>query len=247
MNNTTIETLQNHRSIRKFKKKQLSNNQIEEIIRSAQQASTSSYVMAYSIIGITKPKIKEELSLVSGQSYVKENGHFLVFCADLHRVYSQASIQDQEKMIASLESTEQFIVATVDASLAAQNAVIAAESMGLGACYIGSLRNNINKVNDLLELPDYVIPLFGLALGYPDEEPELKPRLPMEIIYHENQYNTNQNGKVAEFDEKLKDYYQSRSTNKRYDTWTNQMIRKYSHPVRLDVGPFVKNKNMNRS
>src|SRR5699024_4252685 len=123
-----------------------------------------------------------------------------------------------------------FIVATMDATLAAQNAAIAAESMGFGICYIGSLRNNIERVDELLELPNYVIPLFGLVVGYPDEEPESKPRLPLEVVYHENTYDNDikkQQDLIKGFDEHIKSYYEERSTNRRIDTWTDQMIRKY--------------------
>lgn len=119
----------------------------------------------------------------------------------------------------NLESTEQFIVAT-DAALAAQNTAIAAESMGLGICYNGSVGNNIKHANDLLDLPDHVIPLFAMAVGYPDHQPEVKPRLPIEVVYHENKYviGDEQKKLVMEFDEQLKSYYQNRTTNKKAHT-----------------------------
>ncbi|SEQ64001.1 FMN reductase (NADPH) [Virgibacillus subterraneus] len=245
----TVNIISNHRSIRKFKSEQLTTEQIHTIIGAAQQASTSSYVMAYTVIGITDETVKARLKEVSGQDYVKENGHFFVFCADLNRIYQQATPEEQKAMQESIESTEQFLVSTVDTALVAQNTVIAAESMGLGTCFIGSLRNNINRVNDILELPDYVVPLFGMAVGYPDENPDKKPRLPIDAVYHENKYNTDyqfQRELIDNFNEELKTYYQTRSNNTRTDTWSEQMVRKYKIANRMDVTPFIKSKNLNK-
>ncbi|WP_188454579.1 oxygen-insensitive NADPH nitroreductase [Virgibacillus oceani] len=245
--NSTIETILRHRSIRKFKNDPITPEQIKTIVKCAQHASTSSYVMAYTIIGITDETIKEELTTISGHEHVKNSSHLFLFCADLNRIYHLASKEDQEKMKESIESTEQFLVATIDTALAAQNAVIAAESMGLGVCYIGGIRNNIKSVNDILELPDYVIPLFGLAVGYPAHQPEQKPRLPLNVIYHENTYDIKkQTSLIEQFDKDLEKYYIQRGENARTDTWSDQMIRKYTNPIRMDVTQFVKDKKLNK-
>ncbi|MFD1388101.1 oxygen-insensitive NADPH nitroreductase [Oceanobacillus oncorhynchi subsp. oncorhynchi] len=242
--NQVIETLMNHRSIRKFSDKPLNNVQIRTIVESAQRASTSSNVMAYSIIGVSDQDLKEKLYDISGHKHVKKNGHLLIFCADLHRLEQLDGIEHTE----NLESTEQFIVGTIDAALAAQNAVVSAESLGLGICFLGSLRNDIQAFNDVLELPDHVVPLFGLAIGYPAEIPDIKPRLPFPAIYHENQYIPFDKQKhfIQEYDQTMKDYYESRNSNNKQETWTEQMSQKYKKPTRMDVGPFVKSKNLNK-
>ena len=243
--NPTIETLLNHRSIRKFKDIPLTDDQRDTIIAAAQQASTSSYMMAYSIIGITDPSKKAALAEVSGQSYVKNNGHLLVFCADLHRHTMKADPQDYEKMLENLENSEHFLVSAIDAALAAQNAAIAAEALGLGICYIGSLRNDIQQVDKLLSLPQHVIPLFGMVIGVPDHEPDRKPRLPKEAVYFENEYKTHEEA-VDRFDEQIQDYYKTRESNKRLDSWTQQMLRRFTNPMRMDVTDFVKRKGFNK-
>ncbi|MFD2043920.1 oxygen-insensitive NADPH nitroreductase [Ornithinibacillus salinisoli] len=246
--NKLIETILDHRSIRKFTDQKITEDQIKIIVQAAQQASTSSYVMAYSIIGVTNETIKEQLCEVSGQPYVKDNGHLFVFCADLNRIHRLASSEVKKLLEKSMETTEQFMVAIIDTALAAQNATLAAESMDLGVCYLGSLRNDIHRVNDLLKLPDFVIPLFGLAIGYPAEKPEKKPRLPIDVVYHENNYELQDvTESLKKFDEELKTYYQNRSHNQRSDTWTKQMMRKYSKVQRAEVSSFVKNKNFNKS
>ncbi|MRG85617.1 oxygen-insensitive NADPH nitroreductase [Salinibacillus xinjiangensis] len=244
-----LDVLFNHRSIRKYKEKPLTEEQIHTIVEAAQHASTSSYYQAYSIIGVTDQQLKKELAGISGQSYVEHNSHLFVFCADLRRLFLKANEKTREKMMENLQNTEHFIVATVDAALAAQNAAIAAESMELGICYIGSLRNNIAKVDELLELPEFVIPLFGMTVGYPDHNPEQKPRLPMKAIYFENKYEDNDailEAELNEFNKRLEAYYQSRSENNRSDTFTDQVQRKLSNPIRMDVTNFVKKKGYNQ-
>lgn len=245
--NETIQLLHNHRSIRKFTPRELSKEQVRTIVEAGQRASTSSNVMAYSIIGITDKSIKKRLQQVSGQPYVEHNGYLFVICADLSRIAGLTPIEDNENIKNNLQSTEQFIVATVDATLVTQNMVIAAESLGLGACFLGSLRNDINQVDTLLQLPEYVIPLYGLAVGYPDHQPEVKPRLPFEAVFHENTYDNSQKQQyINAYDEVLNNYYKERSTNNKLDNWTNQMLRKYRVPTRMDVAAYVQKKNFNK-
>ena len=244
--NETIKLLHHHRSIRKFTPEKLTKEEIRTIVEAGQRASTSSNVMAYSIIGVTDENIKEKLSKVSGQAYVENNGYLFVICADLSRIANLDSNGLHENIKQNLESTEQFIVATVDGALVTQNMVIAAESLGFGACYLGSLRNDINRVDELLKLPEYVIPLFGLAVGHPDHLPDLKPRLPFEAVFHENTYQQAKQTHVESYDQTLSDYYQARDSNLKDDNWSKQMLRKYKVPTRLDVAAYVQRKHLNK-
>ena len=120
--------------------------------------------------------------------------------------------------------TEQFMIATIDVALAGQTAVVAAESMGLGICYIGAVRNDPQTVSDLLELPRDVYPVFGLCLGWPDQDPEVKPRLPVEIVLKEDVYRYDQEARqIAEYDETMRDYYRSRTGGTKETCWTEEM------------------------
>ncbi|MCT2534347.1 oxygen-insensitive NADPH nitroreductase [Aquibacillus koreensis] len=246
--NSTIETILQHRSIRKFKAEKLGDEQINTIVDAASRASTSSYMMAFSIIGVKDQRKKKILAEISNQPYVQENGHLLLFCADLYRNSIHADDKQYESMLPNLENTEHFLVASIDAALAAQNAAIAAESLGLGICYIGSIRNNIQLVNDTFDLPQHVIPLFGLAIGVPNHSPETKPRLPKEAFYFEDNYvdKSKLGTELEEFDQTIKQYYENRSSNKRIDSWTKQMVRVLSNEKRTDVGPFIQSKQYNR-
>ncbi|WP_174730289.1 oxygen-insensitive NADPH nitroreductase [Mesobacillus harenae] len=246
--NSTIETMLNHRSIRSFDDKPLTDEQIEAIVKSAQAASTSSYVQAYSIIGVTDKEKKRQLAEVAGnQSYVEENGHFFVFCADLYRHELMGSFEDKD-VIPAVESTEKFMVALIDASLAAQNAAIAAESLGLGICYIGGIRNNLNEVASILGTPNRVIPLFGMAVGYPGNHSSQKPRLPMEHVYHQNVYQQDEKqyiNQLKDYNEVISAYYQERTGGKRNDRWTEQISQMLEKKSRMYMKEFVESKKMN--
>ncbi|WP_181349046.1 oxygen-insensitive NADPH nitroreductase [Thalassobacillus sp. CUG 92003] len=243
--NDTIETILNHRSIRKFTDKTLTREQIETIIQAAQQASTSSYMMAYSIIGVTDSDKKKELADITGQAYVQHNGHLLIFCADLHHSTVKATESDYQNMLPNLENSEHFLVASVDAALAAQNAAISAESLGLGICFIGSIRNHLKRVDELLHLPNHVIPLFGMVIGEPAHQPEQKPRFPLHAVYFENGYKEHAQS-IEAFDQTLQAYYHDRTTNARLDSWSDQMIRKFSVPKRMDVTDLIQSKGFNK-
>src|SRR5699024_3843100 len=129
-------------------------------------ASTSSYLQTYSIIGIEDPEIKEDLKEVSGQPYVVENGYLFVFVMDYYR-HSLINEDSKHPMETSFESAEGLLVGTIDATLVAQNIAVTAEDMGYGMVYLGSLRNDVERVREVLDLPEHTFPLFGMALGVP--------------------------------------------------------------------------------
>lgn len=236
--NEVIRLLQSHRSIRKFSRQPLSQEQIETIVRSAQMASTSSNVQAYSIIGVTDEEKKKRLAHESGdQKYVEECPLFLVFCADLYRLQFACRMHNQEMAYGWMES---FIVATVDASLAAQNALVAAESMGLGGVYIGGIRNNPAAVSELLQLPPLVYPVFGMCIGYPAQDPLIRPRLPMRAVYHENVYRSASYAEdIHSYDEEMRAYYIKRTHGKRKTTWSQEMAEKFREPVRTHMRKYL--------
>ncbi|MCH5586273.1 oxygen-insensitive NADPH nitroreductase [Shimazuella sp. AN120528] len=247
--NETIKTILDHRSIRSFLEKELSEEQIRLIVESAQAASTSSFVQAYSIIGIKEPAKKTELARLAGnQAYVAKNGHFFVFCLDLNRLRLAAQLEgiEESEIFESLSSTELYTVGVVDAALAAQNASIAAESMGLGICYIGGLRNALYDVSALLKTPDHVVPLFGLCVGYVDNRTDKKQRLPMDAIYHEEEYKTDEkmSEQLHSYNRDISDYYLQRTGGKRADRWTEMMANKLTNAQRLYLKQFLHDKKL---
>lgn len=247
--NNMIEKILDHRSVRSFEDKLLSKEQISTIVECAQAASTSSYIQAYSIIGVTDPEKKAQLAELAGpQSYVENNGHLFVFCADLHRMDMVAEIEEQD-LTAPIESTEKFMVACIDAALAAQNAALAAESMDLGICYIGGIRNDLQQVSEILDIPHRVVPLFGLVVGYPKKRSDKKPRLPMSNVYHENGYQTDKqtfNGQLEEYNDTISRYYELRTNGKRKETWTQQMADMASKKSRMYMKDFVEKQGLKK-
>ncbi|MFE8104281.1 oxygen-insensitive NADPH nitroreductase [Brenneria goodwinii] len=224
----TIDLLRHHRSIRAFTSQTLTDEQRGAIVAAAQSASSSSFLQCSSIIRITDPAIRQTLVHYCGeQSYVAQAAEFWVFCADFHR-HLQISPQ------AEIGMAEQLLIGCIDTAIMAQNALIAAESLGLGGVFIGGIRNSIADVTTLLKLPQQVLPLFGLCLGYPDAEPPLKPRMPPEMLLHENVYQPLDGEKLAEYDRQLAEYYLQRTGNRR-DSWSEHVQR----TLKKELRPFM--------
>jgi len=227
----TIDLLRSHRSIRAFTDRAISDEQRAAILAAAQSASSSSFLQCTSIIRITDPALREQLvTLSGGQKYVAQAAEFWVFCADFNRL--QQICPD-----AQLGLAEQLLLGCVDTALMAQNALTAAESLGLGGVYIGGIRNNIAQVTELLHLPKFVLPLFGMCLGEPAQDPDLKPRMPAAMLVHENSYQPINPEVLAQYDNELVEYYQHRDSNRRSESWSEHIqktIIKESRPFILD-------------
>lgn len=238
--NETIKLLMAHRSIRKYADKPVSRGIVEQIISAAQMASTSSNVQGYSVVAVTEPERKQKLSQLSGnQTYIVECPVFLVWCADLSRLKNAARhhLPDSKSYEAA---TENFIVAAVDAALAAQNAAIAAESLGLGIVYIGGIRNQIQQVTELLQLPELAFPIFGMCLGYPDQGPGQRPRLPQPAVLHWEEYDSAESEKqVAIYDEIMSEYLRERTGGAKDTSWSRLMAEKLANPSRLHMKEFL--------
>lgn len=181
----------NHHSVRKYVPGPLPEEDLHAVLVAAQSAPTSSGQHAWSVVIVEQDARKQELSSLTGRGnpFIAEAGAFLVFCGDLSR---QAWLAEQQEVtLPALDYQEALLVATVDASLAAQNAVVAAESLGYGTCYVGGIRTNLTEVCSLLDLPPYAFPLVGLAIGYRSQEDQatVRPRLPLTALAHKETYS----------------------------------------------------------
>ncbi len=233
-----LKLLGNHRSIRKFTDQPMTEPQLQAIIHAGQAAATSSFVQARSVIRVRNPESREQLVTFSGnQLYVASAAEFLVFCADLRRAEQCC---ERHNMTMPAGMTEPFIIATVDVALMAQNCVVAAEAMGLGVCYIGGIRNNPREVSDLLQLPQQVYPVFGLCLGYPDQHPEIKPRLPADVVLKEDVWSDDDPGILEAYDDTIRDYYQTRTGGNKTISWSEQVSGLMSEKTRPHMRGFLK-------
>ena len=241
--NATIDLLMSHRSIRKFTDQAITPELLDKLIMAGQAAATSSFLQGVSVIRITDKDLRGKLSeIAANQAYVREAAEFLVFCADLNR---SSRCCDWHGETATEGFTEQFIIATVDTALFAQNVVVAAESEGLGICYIGAIRNNPAKAAELLKLPRGVYPVFGLCLGYPDQDPEIKPRLPLSVVLKENAYTEEGDRETIEkYDQHVREYYRTRTGGKRDMTWSEQMSGMLSKEARPHMLGFLNDQGL---
>ncbi len=233
--NETIDVLKNHRSIRKFTSQAVEQELIETFIQAGQCAATSSFIQGCTVIQITSPTLREKLyQYAAEQPYVKSAPVFLVFCADMQR-HQRACDMHRSPMLSGF--TEQFLTASIDCALFAQNIMIAAESAGLGGCYIGALRNRVAEVDKLLNLPELVYPVFGMCLGYPDQNPEIKPRLPLSVVFKQERYDDSQDSTtIREYDKRVRAYYRTRTGGALDKSWSEQisdMLVKEARPHML--------------
>ena len=232
--NETVKILLNHMSIRKYLDKPVDKDTVDMIIKCAQMAPTSSHFQAYTIIEVQDPGKREFLYEVSGgQRWVKEAPLVLLFCADLYR--GRKYYEETDKEVFS--NTESYTVAVIDASLAMQKAFVAAQSLGLGGVVVGGIRNDVAALSHQFKLPDMVAPLYLLCLGYPDETPGLKPRLPQEEIHKIDCYDDGRQSQNIEiYNETVKKYYIDRTDGKTQDRWTEHCGKLLMAKTRDDVG-----------
>jgi FMN reductase [NAD(P)H] len=200
--NQTIELLTAHESVRGFLPKPLPNGMLKAITTAARSAPTSSNLQAYSIIIIQDEQRKGKLAALSGsQHFIREAPVFLVFCADIYRLKHVTASQGYKFAANTLEM---FLLSAVDAALALQNSIVAAESLGLGSVPVGSIRNDPEAVADELGLPEGVFAVSGLAIGFEREGVRrgVKPRLPEQVtVHHETYSTTNLEENMAEYDQ----------------------------------------------
>ncbi|MBD1843439.1 NADPH-dependent oxidoreductase [Cyanobacteria bacterium FACHB-63] len=213
--NRTLSDLLSHRSIRSYLSKPLPAGTLELLVAAAQSASTSSNLQTWSVVAVEDQARKERLSqLAGGQAHIRQAPLFLVWLADLARLTHIAESRGLPHE--GLNYLEMFLMAAIDASLAAQNAAIAAESLGLGTVYIGGMRNQPEEVAAELGLPQQVFAVFGLCVGYPDPEKPaaIKPRLPQAAVLHREQYSLEaQNDAIAQYDQTMSNFYTEQQMN----------------------------------
>lgn len=177
----------NHKSIRKYKKDPIKKEVLDNILKAGIRASNTGNMQVYSIIVTQDEEIKKQLlPLHFGQEMVAQAPAVLTFCADFNRFNKWCEMRNADPGYNNFLS---FYTATADAVIAAQNVAIAAESEGLGICYLGTTNYTADKIIDVLNLPKGVVPVTTLVVGYPDETPDLTPRLPNEAVIHYEKYS----------------------------------------------------------
>lgn len=198
-----------HRSVRRFLDREVSDAEIRAIVGAAQSASVSSNLQVWSVIAVRDVEKRRRISAVIGnRGFIEEASVLLAFVADFAR--AAHIVQSAGERIESIDYLENTLVGFVDAGIAGQNAILAAESLGLGGVFLGSLRNEPLAVADILGLPEYVFPVFGIALGHPDpaDTAGVKPRLPQDAVLHWDAYDVDAWKASADaYEQRIGDYY----------------------------------------
>ncbi len=229
-----LQTLLAHKSVRRYRSDPLAPGTLERLGAAAQSAASSSNLQVWSVVALQDPAHKAEAATLCGdQDFIRQAPLFLVFCADLARL--SAASEREGLPGAGLDYLEMFLTAVIDAALAAQNAAAAAESLGLGICYVGAARNCPRELAALLHLPPRVIALFGMTIGYPaaGDTSAVKPRLPQPGLIHHETYDAEARDKsVAAYDETMRGFYEAQGMNVR-GTWANHSAKRVAGPEAL--------------
>lgn len=220
-----VEQLLRHRSVRGYAPTALPPGTLETLIAAAQSAATSSNLQGWSVVAVEDAARRDRLArLAQDQDFIRQAPLFLAWIADLSRLERVGERAGQP--LEGLEYLEMFMVAAIDAALAAQNAVVAAEALGLGTCYVGALRNHPEKVAAELALPRHAVALFGLAVGHPapGAEGRVKPRLPQALVLHRERYAAppDEPGLVAAYDTVLADFSEAQGMGRA--AWTPRVL-----------------------
>ncbi|PNK60267.1 oxygen-insensitive NADPH nitroreductase [Psychrobacter sp. FDAARGOS_221] len=248
LTSSTVETLLNHRSVRQFTDEAVAPEVLETLFNVGRMVSTSNYSQAVSVVRVTDPELRKKFRQISvdmdeesynkavaegkklGHPYVETAPELLVFCIDTHRHHQLVPTAQTDWM-------EVTLIGAVDVALFAQNMMAAAESLGLGGVYLGSMRNDVKRAGELINAPEYVFPLFGMCLGYPTEEAKQitqKPRLPLGALISENSFEPATQQQLDDYNAEVTAYYESRGDHKVAD-WTAQVEKTYGTPLRPNV------------
>lgn len=199
----TIKLMKAHTSVRRFKEQTLPQEDLTEILTAAQMASSWKNFQSYSVIVVRSQEKKDALYELVPQEAIRQSAVFLLFVGDLNRAEKGAQLHTDTFQPQGVES---LLISSVDAALAGQNALLAAESLGYGGVIIGLVRYKSEEVAELFNLPDYTYPVFGMALGLPNEEHEVKPRLPLNQVVFEEEYQEQTVDAIESYDRVQADY-----------------------------------------
>jgi nitroreductase len=222
--NDVIATLLSHRSVRGFRTDALPSGTLQILVAAAQSASTSSNLQTWSVVAVTDQDKKAALAkIASNQKHIEQCPLFLVWLADVSR--NERLGAEEGVTLETIPHFETYLVAAIDAALAAQNATVAAESLGLSMVYIGALRNNPIEVGKLLTLPPGAMGVFGMCVGYPlpTVTNEVKPRLPQSaILFHDTYDAIGERAKRSEYDSRIAAFSQRHEMTQ--DNWTKRVL-----------------------
>ena len=216
----TIKLMKAHTSVRRFKEQEIPQADLDEILTAGQMASSWKNFQSYSVILVRSQEKKDALYELVPQEAIRQSAVFLLFVGDLNRAEKGASLHTDTFQPQGVEG---LLITSVDAALVGQNTLLAAESLGYGGVIIGLVRYKSEEVAELFNLPDYTYPVFGIALGVPDQQHEVKPRLPLNQVVFEEEYQEQQVEAILDYDQVQADYAGARATT----SWSQRLAEQF--------------------
>ena len=233
--NEIIQSLFDRKSMRVYTEEKISEQDVQTILQAATQAPSPGNQQLYTILRVTDQELKHRLSIsCDNQPFIEKADLVLIFCADClkwYQVYQEAGATPRKPAVGDL------MLAVSDANIAAQNAVTAAEALGIGSCYIGDIMENIETQREILGLPKYVFPAAMVVFGYPTEQQKerTKPeRFDLKYIVHENNYHELNGAEIREM-------FAGRTGARSFEDWTQAFCeRKYNSDFSKEMSRSVR-------
>ena len=220
-----IAVMMAHRSVRSFADRPLPDGLLERLVAAGQAASTSSYMQTASIVAVERPETRRKLATIARQDFGAGAPTILCCVADLARATRGGEATGED--LFAVPMLDNFVAACTDCAIFAQNVALAAQSCGLGICYIGNLRNEPVEIARMLGLPPRSVALFGLCLGYEAGAPTgQRPRLPQPVVLHRETYRTDPEAALLDdYDDRVADHEEEQGRPR--ITWRGR------HPMRF--------------
>ena len=219
----TIKLMKAHTSVRRFKEQEIPQEDLNTILSAGQMASSWKNFQSYSVIVVRSQEKKDALFEFVPQEAIRQSAAFLLFVGDLNRAEKGTRLHTD---VFQPQGVEGLLITSVDAALAGQNTLLAAESLGYGGVIIGLVRYKSVELAELFKLPDYTYPVFGIALGVPNQQHDVKPRLPLENVVFEEEYQEQSTEDIEAYDRVQTEYAGARATT----TWSQRLAEQFGNP-----------------
>ena len=233
----TITLMKSHTSVRRFKEEAIPQEDLNTILSAGQMASSWKNFQSYSVIVVRSQEKKDALFELVPQEAIRQSAAFLLFVGDLNRAEKGARLHTDTFQPQGVEG---LLITSVDAALAGQNTLLAAESLGYGGVIIGLIRYKSVELAELFKLPDYTYPVFGIALGVPNQQHDVKPRLPLEQVVFEEEYQEQTAEAIETYDRVQTEYAGARATT----TWSQRLAEQFGQPEPSSTRENLEQKNL---
>lgn len=235
--NETITLMQSHVSVRSFTGESIPEEHLTEMLKAGQAASSWKNFQSYSIIKVKKQETKQAIYDLQPQPWILKCDTFLLFVGDLNRAGQAVQLHAETF---HPEGVENLLISSVDAALVGQNVLLAAESLGYGGVVIGMIRQSSTELAELLQLPDYTYPIFGIALGVPKKKNPVKPRLPLDKVVFDEVYQLADADVIHQHDDVQTIYAGDRQT----ELWSERVAQQFGQPESPVTETYLKEKGL---